>query len=79
MLIFTNHINILVCVVRVCVCMSSVCAYVIFVCVCVSSLGVCVCSVDRALEFTRVSGESANVLSPSYDLPYSYMAGVAEK
>jgi hypothetical protein len=44
------------------------------VCVCVS-----VCSVDRALDFTRVSDESTTGLSPSYDLPYSYMAGIAEK
>ncbi len=72
MLIFTNHINILV---------SFVCAFACLLCVHVSSLCVyaCVCSVDRALEFTRVSGGSADVLSPSYDLPYSYMAGVAEK
>ena len=54
-------------------------------CVCLSLTPLCVCvclricSVDRALDFTRVSGESAAVLSPSYDLPYSYMAGVAEK
>ena len=46
------------------------------VCVCVC---VCVHSVDRALDFVRVNDESAGVLSPSYDLPYSYMAGVAEK
>ena len=87
MLTFANHINILLSCVRV------TCGYhfslslslslslssllpLLLVCVCVC---VCVHSVDRALDFVRVNDESAGVLSPSYDLPYSYMAGVAEK
>ena len=78
MLIFVDHINILQSCAYVSTCHSLSLRVSLSpsVCVCVS---VCVCRDDRALDFTRVSDESAGVLSPSYDLPYSYMAGVAEK